>query len=218
MSYSVKKYLEPALPAIARAYFLHRKGDLSSLPAWLQDHFEGASIQDFLDHNITNIFTHSLNDTNHCILMDKNINSLQGLENIPGISSARGISIYFPRMKEIRLGTFDMFPALTALSIQGSRVTEIKAGLFKSLKNLVLLDLSNNAIEGFQPNTFEGLGNLKQLGLNKNNIKSYTKEAFAGLAYFTKIFVDVAPNVPALTVPTKKLTGEGVYLDRSLLE
>jgi Leucine-rich repeat (LRR) protein len=90
-------------------------------------------------------------------LRNLNIDSLEGLKNIPGIEK------------------------VTRLYLSNNNITRLKAGDLAPAINLRVLGLSDNGLETIEPNAFAGLKKLKVLNLANNNIVAIPKDGLNGI-------------------------------------
>jgi hypothetical protein len=90
-------------------------------------------------------------------LSNRNIDSLEGLENIPGIETVHVLRLAYNKIETIPSGVF-----AKAIKLRG-------------------LGLANNGITSIEPNAFAGLKNLRVLVLNANNISSVPEEGLNGM-------------------------------------
>lgn len=96
-----------------------------------------------------------------------NINSLQGLDTIPGIKEATTITLSANALENISHG-FANFPHLIELHLAGNRIKNWTPGTFPD--SLELLDLNHNQIEILDtPGIFPA--NLDELYLGQNKIR-----------------------------------------------
>jgi len=103
-------------------------------------------------------------------LTDMNIDSLKGLEDIPGIDSVTRLYLNNNAIHTIEPGDFAAAVNLTALSISGNDLETIEPNAFAGLKNLKVLNLSNNALKSIPQEGLNGMPSLRFLGMSKNPI------------------------------------------------
>jgi Leucine-rich repeat (LRR) protein len=101
-------------------------------------------------------------------LTDMNIDSLKGLEDIPGIDSVTRLYLNNNAIHTIEPGDFAAAVNLTALSLSGNDLETVEPNAFAGLKNLKVLNLSNNALEIIPPEGLNGMPGLRFLGMSKN--------------------------------------------------
>ena len=127
------------LPSVARAYYLHLKGDMKEMPKWLEDYFYGVSIQDLIDNNLMPSILHpELN------LEKKNILSLNGLQQIPGIAEVRTLHLNHNNLTNLQPGNIANLPKLEWLYLAHNNLTNLQPGSIANLPMLQLLRLDHN--------------------------------------------------------------------------
>lgn len=97
-----------------------------------------------------------------------NINSLQGLENIPHIGECIYLRI-FTSMKTIDFD-FSKLPNLKGLGLD-NKLIELSAGWASGLKKLSGLILADNQLKELKKGDFEGLSSLKLLDISNNPLE-----------------------------------------------
>ncbi len=114
-------------------------------------------------------------------LSHRYITSLDGLNDVPSISSFENLIFDHNFIKTITASTFTNCLQLESLSLFDNKITAIEPESFATLPYLTFLRLCNNKLSHIDGFTFGKLQNLKRLLLGKNAIKTLTEDSFKDL-------------------------------------
>jgi hypothetical protein len=101
-------------------------------------------------------------------LNNRDINSLRGIEDIPGIEKVTRLYLSNNDIETIESGDFASALNLQVLTLSNNNINTIENNAFAGLKNLKVLDLSNNNIESIRPDGLNGMPGLRFLGMSSN--------------------------------------------------
>lgn len=153
----------------------------------LQESPYGTSIQDYLDFNPQLITERR--SSNKLDLTNMYLSSLEGLRNIPNISSVTSLWLIDNKLQQIQQNIFDGLYNLQSLNLRNNQLQQIQSNAFIGLQNLQLLDLADNKLHQIQPNAFNGLQNLEKLELQDNQLQQINPQVFAGLQNLQGLFL-----------------------------
>ncbi len=168
------------LRQLGRTYFLKYDQDLELADTDRNPVDIGFSIKELLDAGKTFPIRRIRHGQPECDLENRKINSLEGLLDIPGISSCRKIKFKKNQITSIEPGTFQGLKNLGFLLLDNNQITSIQPGTLQGLSSLIYLDLGYNQLTSIEPDTFQGLKNLKGLDLNNNQIATIQPNTFQG--------------------------------------
>jgi hypothetical protein len=96
------------------------------------------------------------------------IDSLKGLEDIPGIESVTRLYLDNNNIHTIESGDFTAAIKLRALGLSNNSLSRVEPNAFAGLKNLKVLNLSDNDIESIPQDGLNGMTGLRFLGISNN--------------------------------------------------
>jgi ankyrin repeat protein len=121
------------------------------------------------------------------------LDSLKGLEDIPGIESVTRLYLDNNNIHTIESGDFAPAIKLRALGLSHNGLGTVEPNAFAGLKNLKVLDLSNNALEIIPQEGLNGMPGLRFLSMSKNpminpkgNLQAQVPKAFITTLPITK--------------------------------
>lgn len=129
-------------------------------------------------------------------IRDDRVNSLQGLQQIPGIEACKELSIRFTQIPVIYEQDFAGLSGLVRLTITDNPILHaIKAGSFKPLSQLRYLDLSHNNRLMLGMGMFEGLSSLQELNLSNHHIRMFPMGWTKGLDNLEILYTKALGNL-----------------------
>lgn len=139
------------------------------------DHLYHFSVQELLDQDkidhqkrISQIGIGFHSDLTTLYLVDKCIESLEGLLDIYDIQAVEILVLSQNKIRAITDRSFQRLSALTSLNLTFNKIKDIKKDAFKDLISLRHLLLDHNALEHIAPETLQPLTALRSLKLNDN--------------------------------------------------
>jgi Leucine-rich repeat (LRR) protein len=120
------------------------------------------------------------------------LDSLEGLEDIPGIEKVTRLYLHNNTIKTLRAGDFAAAVNLQLIGLSGNGLKDIEPNAFAGLKKLKVLDLSNNNIERIPEEGLNGMPTLRFLGMSNNPMPNPKKE--------------LQPQVPKAFITTSPIT------------
>lgn len=148
------------------------------IPAWLQPHFTGVSIQNLLDYNIHNHPEFKFIQGTVLNLRLRQINDITGIKNIPGIQNVTNIHLSMNLIRTITSNDFEQLQRLQSISLNNNRITHIQTRAFAQLPALESIDLSENRITTMQPEALFDLPVLNTLNLDFNQLTRVNHTSF----------------------------------------
>ncbi|TET06578.1 hypothetical protein E3J79_01380 [Candidatus Dependentiae bacterium] len=143
----------------------------------------GLSIQDFINNN--QLSSIARNETTNKLMLDlsnKNLTSLDGLQNIPHKRKFGFLNLSFNKIKKLPPGIFQGFHNLEYIDLSDNQLTELPEESFKNLPQLKILFLCNNKkLRKFSPDIFQGLVSLEKIGLSNEQLKKLNSDVFQDL-------------------------------------
>lgn len=132
------------------------------------------SITDLLSQGKPLVFQNVLD------LSDRQITSLNGLNEIPNPSQVEVINLNNNNLTNIPMHAFEAFTHLTTLRISGNRLTVLPADLLAYTPLLKTFDCARNLLTNLPANFFTQVNNLESLSLKGNSI-TLSDTIFVGL-------------------------------------
>jgi len=114
-------------------------------------------------------------------LSNRRINSLDGLQEIPGIKTVEALDLSNNKLQSLLEGVFAGLNELQELSLSGNNLESLPEGVFAGLNRLWRLYLNNNQLRELPERVFAGLDQLQRLYLNNNQLRELPERVFAGL-------------------------------------
>lgn len=176
----------------------------------VDDYLPSISIQDFLNRNLLD--DRIVEGESHIFglgLDELGIDSLQGIENVPGIDQVQNLNLSSNDIKRLPLkipnlenikrldlhnNIIEKFPSkieglenLQVLDLRGNSIREIPDTV-EGLENLEVLILDGNPVQDI-PRRIKGLENLKSLNLSRTQIRNIPT-ATTGLENVMRIFLN----------------------------
>ena len=159
----VADLIDEAKEGIAKEYYFLCLGYPICLPEWLENHFQGISVQDLLDNNREPEVKRNFLSVLQLNLTAKKIASLKGLQSIPGIKTVQLLDLDRNKLTSVKLAGL---PNLVTLDLSNNHLTCVE---LEDLPKLQELYLSNNELKGVE---LRGLPKLTYLNLSNNNLTS----------------------------------------------
>lgn len=140
-------------------------------------------------------------------LSNMNIDSLKGLEYVPGIEKVTRLYLNNNNINSIESGDLAAAVKLRALGLSNNSLKTVEPNAFAGLKNLKVLDLSSNNIAGIPNGGLNGMPGLRFLGMSSNPIAN---PKISLQAQVPKAFIATLPITKANLKKWAAVLGAGV--------
>lgn len=167
----------------ARHYFLLTGKKILNIP----ESTYRFSIQDYLDYKPEEFRTRMTGDKIN--LWNLSLNSLEGLQNLPGIQNITQLDLSNNYLQSIKPHSFAGLNKLEELYLDRNPLQSIEPEAFAGLPNLYLLALNNGELSHLNPGTFAQLPHLRTLYLNANHLKDIQPVVLAGLPELEALYL-----------------------------
>lgn len=169
---------------------------------------EGKSIQDLLNNNLIN--TQDVVNLGSLNLVNKGLNSLAGLENVPGIERAISIDLQYNNLTHIPAHAFVAAKNLRTLLLSfNDKLISIDRNAFQGLDNLTHLVIENQGfvdnngkkqIISLEPGLFDSLPALQYVNLSGNIMPTDEIERIKGEIHDAKRKGPTTSSAPTVSV------------------
>jgi len=123
-------------------------------------------------------------------LRDQGINSLIGLQDIPGIQDVVEIDLSHNKLISLPVGIFRGLNKLEDLRLHDNPFRSLPAGVFDGLNNLKRLYLNHSGLTALSIATFYGLYKLEHLDLSNNSFTSLPADVFGDLDNLETLYLN----------------------------
>ena len=183
----------------AKEYYFNHNERKDALPDWIAPYFSGVSVQDLIANDkLPQIQKWSEGEGDMLDLSSKNLNSLEGLQEVPGIEEVRAIKLFDNQLTTVPADAFKGL-VLHALSLEHNQIATIEPGAFNGLGQLKELALDYNQLQRLQENRLNGLKELEILDISHNQLTQIDPGALSGLKRLKKLSLEENP-LPASLV------------------
>jgi Leucine-rich repeat (LRR) protein len=121
---------------------------------------------------------------------DKNLTSLEGLNEIINIANVEIISLEANKLTTVPTNIFNGLSDLQALDLSRNHLLTLPAGAFNGLTELTDLDLFDCNLTTLPAGLFNGLTNLQDLDISSNQLTTLPAQLFNGLTNLTYLYIN----------------------------
>lgn len=120
-------------------------------------------------------------------LSNLHIADLDGIDEIPNISSVRSLNLSHNEISLLHPSNFKALNQIKSLDLSFNKLATMKPKIFEPLSNLHELSLKHNHITNFDHDTFFGLTKLKKLDASHNILEWLGIDAFNSLSHLQSL-------------------------------